>query len=229
MDFDQESQTPNVGTPSENITPASHNTSTDQKKTYKIQVDGQTSQPSCQNPTYTGIGSSDAVPDYENPELERQLSENPRYSVIENSVANHEAECESEELARSLRKNPSYIATDNSDVVPGDEEAAIPLRRNRSYRMLDVGETGASISETGETVYSYPKIRHSHSNTQEHIPKTDSDVQTSTADPYSKIELSNMYENLQPADDNMTANGVYGEFDGDGGFLTEDPYHYIPT
>ena len=212
MDFDnEESQTPIGDTHSEAVTHQSYNTSVEQNKSYKIVVDSRMSQPSCQNPSYT---------DYENPELERQPSENTSYSVTENSIANNEPKCESDELTRPLGENPR----NNSAYDPTGEEAVIPLRRNTSYRMLDIGEEGASISETGgqtETVYSYPKIRHSHSNTQEHIPNSDSDVPS--ADPYSKIELSNMYENLQ-AEDNMTANGMYGEFDGDG-FTAEDPYH----
>ncbi|XP_064402069.1 uncharacterized protein LOC135347887 [Halichondria panicea] len=110
-------------------------------------------------------------------------------------------------LQRARSSNIEQITTTVDDQDLSLEE--MPMKRNNSYRMLDI-EALAGNSEGGQdSIYSYPKLKPTHTQLQDHGYTTIGTKTNSNSDSYSKIELSNMYENIS-SEDNMMHNEMYG-------------------
>ena len=110
-------------------------------------------------------------------------------------------------LQRARSSNIEQITTTVDDQDLSLEE--MPMKRNNSYRMLDI-EALAGNSEGGQdSIYSYPKLKPTHTQLQDHGYTTIGTKTNSNSDSNSKIELSNMYENISN-EDNMMHNEMYG-------------------
>lgn len=124
-------------------------------------------------------------------------------SDTESSVSLHKACFSGSDEEHNFKDMNESQCTTN---LSCDQEDVIPLKRNDSYRVLDIEHTDSQAEEN--TGYSYPKL------CSRNLPfeggyttvgnKCEGDEMA-----YSKIELSNMYENIEK-DDNMIENEMYG-------------------
>ena len=114
-----------------------------------------------------------------------------------------------DEPVHSLDDEDKAHSTTNLSDLQRDK---IPMKRNNSYRVLEIngGEqnTENKDTEAGELLYSYPRLKSTGAKSQGSGYTTVS-AGNDESDPYSKIELANLYENILP-DENMMENELYG-------------------
>ncbi len=136
---------------------------------------------------------------------------NPNFSYSENSLALSDVDS-STSLHKTQGQNSSMTQQNDSlDKSTTDFNIEdIPMKRNNSYSMLDTEAVAADTEGVWDNVYSYPKVKSKVKQIQDRGYTTvGTEMDSENTARYSKIELSNMYENIK-GDDNMTDNQLYG-------------------
>ncbi len=115
-------------------------------------------------------------------------------------------------LPRAQVLGSSNIEQNNTTVddrsIADSSLEEMPMKRNNSYRMLDTEALAGNLEGGHDSIYSYPRLKSTHTQLQDHGYTTIGTKVNSNPDPYSKIELSNMYENIS-SEDNMIHNEMY--------------------
>ncbi len=135
----------------------------------------------------------------------------PRFLYSENSLVLSDADS-STSLHRAQGLT-SYSTQENTGIDKSLTDSSpedIPMKRNNSYSMLDIEALSEHAAEAQDNVYSYPKLKYKVKQIKDSGYTTVGTKIDSDSKPYSKIELSNMYENITGEGDNMTDNQLYG-------------------